>query len=64
VGLREHWDAIHRRLGPEAVRWYQAEQTTLDLVEASASGHDAWSPDVGGGVSVLVDRLLERGLTP
>jgi len=61
VGPREHWDAVYRRLGPEAVSWYEAEPTTLDLVESAAAGKDAWILDIGGGASGLVGRLLDRG---
>lgn len=61
VDLREHWNSVYQKLGPEAVSWYEAEPTTLDLVAAAADGEDAWILDVGGGASCLVDRLLDRG---
>ncbi|HXV40764.1 MAG TPA: class I SAM-dependent methyltransferase [Steroidobacteraceae bacterium] len=44
--------------------WYQPEPTvSLELIEAAGIAKDAGIIDVGGGASLLVDRLLDRGYT-
>jgi 2-polyprenyl-3-methyl-5-hydroxy-6-metoxy-1,4-benzoquinol methylase len=59
--LREHWEAAWRA-GPHEQRgWFQADpQPSLDLVlrHTPRRGHVL---DVGGGASLLVDRLLDAG---
>lgn len=46
----------------DQVSWYQAEPTvSLELIGALAPGADVAVVDVGGGASVLVDRLVARG---
>ena len=57
---REHWDSIYRSKTEEELSWTQSEPLmSLKLVgEASSSGRVI---DVGGGSSVLAERLLDRG---
>ena len=58
----EHWDEVYRRRPTEELSWFQAEPTpSLDLIGATGVGHDARILDVGGGTSLLVDRLLDLG---
>jgi hypothetical protein len=59
-----HWDGIYGRSGAERVSWYQAEPAmSLELLEAAGLAADGASVlDVGGGASLLVDRLLEAGV--
>jgi 2-polyprenyl-3-methyl-5-hydroxy-6-metoxy-1,4-benzoquinol methylase len=46
------------------VSWYEREpETSLRLIESTASGTDLEVIDVGGGASLLVERLLARGFS-
>ncbi len=59
---RQHWEDVYQARDHELVSWYQANPTnSLALIESCGSSRDAPLIDVGGGSSVLVDRLLERG---
>jgi trans-aconitate methyltransferase len=59
---RAHWENIYRSKSPSEVSWYQASPSiSLQLIEASAIDHGDAIIDVGGGASVLVDHLLDRG---
>lgn len=61
---RSHWDSVYTAKSPFEVGWYQRDPTcSLDLIAASGIARDAPIIDVGGGASVLVDRLLERGFS-
>lgn len=64
VSRRAHWEQVWRTKAPEQVSWYQPEPAvSLELIEAAGIAKDAGIIDVGGGASVLVDRLLDRGYT-
>ncbi|MDH3270069.1 MAG: class I SAM-dependent methyltransferase [Gemmatimonadota bacterium] len=57
-----HWESVYRTKRPDEVSWYQSEPgISLDLIRATGEGPSARVLDVGGGASVLVDRLLEAG---
>lgn len=57
-----HWDDAYAERGAGAVSWYQAEpRLSLELIDALGVGRDAAVLDVGGGASLLVDELVERG---
>lgn len=60
----EHWDNTYRTKMPDRVSWYQVEPA-LSLAMICNAGVSAGDPviDVGGGASVLVDRLLAAGHT-
>lgn len=61
---RRHWDMVYRDRGADQVSWFQAEpRTSLELVDALGIDREAAVIDVGGGASVLVDRLVEAGFT-
>src|ERR1039458_4468429 len=56
-----HWDEIYGRRLPTEVSWYQDQPTvSLALLDALRVTPDQPIVDVGGGASVLVDRLLDR----
>ena len=59
---RDHWDHVYRTRAPEQVSWYQRRpDLSLALIAASGIAKDAGIIDIGGGASVLVDRLLDLG---
>lgn len=61
---KAHWEGVYQGKSPLEVSWYQQEPAqSLRLIEASGSGPDTRIIDVGGGASLLVDRLCERGFT-
>jgi len=57
---KEHWEAVYASKGDAELSWTQAEpRTSLSLIaEVCPTGRVI---DVGGGASVLAERLLERG---
>lgn len=62
VGNRAHWDERYRAVGVESLSWFEDEPTTsLELLGALDVGPDDSVIDVGGGASLLVDRLLRAG---
>ncbi len=59
---RAHWSGVWRRKQPQQTSWYQAgPETSLALIDAAAPGIDRPIVDIGGGASLLVDRLLALG---
>ena len=59
---KQHWEQVYTAKSPLDVSWYQTEpRLSLDLIRATGVGKDAALIDVGGGASVLVDRLLANG---
>ena len=61
---RAHWEQVWRTKAPDQVSWYQREPAvSLELIAAAGIARDAGIIDVGGGASVLVDRLLDLGYT-
>ena len=62
TGRKDHWERIYSDKNPLEVSWYQKEPAvSLRLIEHCELGRDAPVIDVGGGASVLVDRLLDAG---
>jgi len=59
-----HWEHVYERKKPEAVSWYQPEPVvSLDLIELLDLSPASRVIDIGGGASVLVDRLLAKRFT-
>jgi SAM-dependent methyltransferase len=57
-----HWNKVYVTNAPDDVSWFQARPAnSLKLIELSGVAKDAGIIDVGGGVSVLVDFLLDAG---
>lgn len=57
-----HWDHVYEDSGTDAVSWYQSEPAiSLELIELLGVGPESGIIDIGGGASVLTDRLLTRG---
>ncbi|EME67680.1 SAM-dependent methyltransferase [Paramagnetospirillum caucaseum] len=61
-GTATHWQNVWTTKQPEEVSWHQDDPAlSLGMIQACALRRDAAIIDVGGGASVLVDRLVERG---
>ncbi len=61
-GGPRHWDRRYSEAGATGVSWYQPEPAmSLALIERLDVPKGAAVIDVGGGASLLVDRLLARG---
>ena len=59
---KQHWEQLYARKSPLEVSWYQADpESSLELIRESGVGQDARILDVGGGASLLVDRLAQMG---
>lgn len=59
---KDHWERVYSTRDERGVSWYQAQpRLSLELIESVAPPEGGRIIDVGGGASVLVDRLLERG---
>lgn len=59
---RAHWEKVWTTKEHETTSWFQPEPaTSLDLIAKAGLSRDAGIVDIGGGASLLVDRLLERG---
>ncbi len=57
---KAHWEGIYASRAATDVSWYQAEPAlSLQLIGAVAPARAGRIIDVGGGASVLVDRLLD-----
>jgi SAM-dependent methyltransferase len=56
---KAHWDGVYAKLSDERMSWFQpSPQRSLELILNASGGHGRVL-DVGGGTSLLVDRLLE-----
>ena len=57
---KEHWERVYASKSDAELSWTQAEpRTSLSLIEEACPAGRVI--DVGGGTSVLAERLLERG---
>ena len=65
MSRKEHWDSVYASKGDADVSWTETNpRTSLSLInEARPAGGAARIIDVGGGTSVLADRLLDAGYT-
>jgi hypothetical protein len=62
--VRQHWDTVYGRRATTEVSWYEADPShSLALIAATGVTTSAPIIDIGGGASLLVDRLLDRGHT-
>lgn len=58
---KAHWEQVYDGKSPLQVSWFQQEPTlSLQLIENASVRKDAPIIDIGGGASVLVDRLLAK----
>ena len=62
TGRKDQWEQIYTNKSPSDVSWYQGEPVvSLGLIDDCRLQKDAPIIDVGGGASVLVDKLSEQG---
>ena len=60
TGRKEHWEQVYSTKGETGVSWYQREpRLSLELIRAVAPAAGGRIIDIGGGASVLVDKLLD-----
>jgi SAM-dependent methyltransferase len=61
---KQHWEQVYTDKSPLEVSWYQKEPAiSLQLIENSGIDKAASIIDVGGGASLLVDYLQQRGFS-
>jgi ubiquinone/menaquinone biosynthesis C-methylase UbiE len=59
---KQHWEDLYAQKGPQEVSWFQSMPVvSLDLFAEYGVPRNARIIDVGGGDSLLVDHLLDRG---
>jgi hypothetical protein len=59
---KKHWEDVYTTRSPLTVSWYQDDPTvSLDLIKKSGTKFHAPLIDIGGGASVLVDKLIDIG---
>lgn len=64
MNRQQHWNQVYQTKGSQGVSWYQrSPDLSLALIAESGVSKGAGIIDVGGGASVLVDRLLDTGYT-
>jgi SAM-dependent methyltransferase len=62
VDRQAHWQNVYGTKGEKEVSWFQESPTiSLDLIHATGVKPGASIIDVGGGVSRLIDALLDEG---
>ena len=62
MNRKAHWDEVYSNKSPLEVSWYQKEPAlSLQLIENTGISTHAAIIDIGGGASILVDQLNERG---
>jgi len=61
---KEHWENVYKDKSSHDVSWYQKEPLlSIELIDNSKLTLDDAIIDVGGGASVLIDYLQEKGFT-
>lgn len=62
---KDHWEKIYQDKSPLEVSWYQHEPSlSLKLIENCSLTKGNAIIDVGGGASLLVDRLCDKNYNP
>jgi len=64
IERKTHWENVYANSSPLRVSWYQKEPAlSLQLIRDAQIALDAAIIDVGGGASILVDRLCDADYT-
>ena len=62
---KEHWNHVYQTKETDDLSWSQPHPAlSLDLIEAAQISKDTGIIDVGGGTSLLIDRLIDAGYNP
>jgi len=62
MSVKDHWNKAYAEKPTEGLSWYQPDPAkSLDLITDCLDGPDPVIADIGGGASLLVDHLLNRG---
>lgn len=60
--VKHHWENVYQGKKPAEVSWYQTDPiVSLEMIALTGIGHADKIIDVGGGASILVDKLLDKG---
>lgn len=60
---KDHWEQVYASKAADAVSWFQNDRIpSLAMIAEAGIGRAAAILDVRGGISVLVDRLLDGAL--
>ena len=64
LSKKKYWETIYQKKSTKELGWFQEVPTvSLDLIKSAEIHKNAKIIDVGGGDSLLVDRLLELGFS-
>lgn len=64
VDSKTHWQNIYHDKSPGNLSWYQKEpELSLEFIQQAGIGQNEPIIDVGGGTSMLVDFLYNKGYT-
>lgn len=64
MNRKTHWEDIYHNKSPLEVSWFQREPVlSLQLIHNTGLTTQAAIIDIGGGASLLVDRLVEQGFS-
>jgi len=62
INRKKHWENIYQAKKPTEVSWYQTDPViSLALIASTGIDHASRIIDIGGGASVLADKLLDKG---
>jgi len=62
--MKQHWENIFQTKSDQQKSWYQSYPSiSIELIEELHPGKNAAIVDIGGGDSLLVDSLLDKGYT-
>ena len=62
MDCKAHWEGVYTDRAVDEVGWYKPNfDVSLSLIAEASSARSARIIDIGGGASLLVDSLLDRG---
>jgi hypothetical protein len=57
-----HWNEVYATKAADKVSWFQARaEMSMRLIEAAGASEESAIIDIGGGMSVLIDQLVDAG---
>jgi 2-polyprenyl-3-methyl-5-hydroxy-6-metoxy-1,4-benzoquinol methylase len=57
-----HWNEVYATKAADKVSWFQARaEISMRLIAAAGANEESAIIDIGSGVSVLVDQLVDAG---